>query len=460
MNNQQIWKAVLGELELNLSKANFTTWFKNTAISSIEEERAIVVVPNTFTKAWLENKYNQSILSSLRNISGSAIKQIIYKVEIIKQGPAPLPPQNQVTSQGSEKVNIDSVSTPTETKRNLQGLNPKYTFENFVVGKNNDLVHAAAKAVAKNPGKNTYNPLFIYGGVGLGKTHLVQAIGHEILSQNQNKKILYITSEKFTNDYIQAIRSRTTEKFKQFYRSPDLLLIDDVQFMAAKDGTQQEFFHTFNELHQADKQIVMTSDRPPKSIPALEQRLISRFEWGMIADVAQPDYETRMAILKSKCAEKGLHLDQAAIELVASIVQNNIRELEGALNKIIAYEQFHQEPPSVESIKNLLSSHITQNAKKTVTIKQLISIVGEFYDLAESDLLGPSRQKRFALPRQIAMYLMRKELETSYPLIGQELGGRDHTTAMHAYDKITKEVIENARLKQEIEELKQRIFSS
>ncbi|OGF20611.1 hypothetical protein A2316_01340 [Candidatus Falkowbacteria bacterium RIFOXYB2_FULL_38_15] len=468
MTNQQIWQAVLGELELSLSKANFTTWFKSTAISSIEDDRVIIVVPNTFTRAWLLNKYNQSILTSLRNISGIPLKEIIYKVEVLKQNP--FPSQNQVSQpQVSSPVEGRETVSPTYspqapapiiiTKSNPSGLNPKYVFANFIVGKNNELAHAAARAVAKNLGKSTYNPLFIYGGVGLGKTHLVQAIGHELLAQDPNKKILYITSERFTNDYVQAIRSRTTEKFKQFYRSPDLLLIDDVQFMAAKDGTQQEFFHTFNELHQADKQIVMTSDRPPKSIPALEQRLISRFEWGMIADVAQPDYETRIAILKAKCAEKGLSLAQDAIDLIASIIQNNIRELEGALNKIIAYEQFHQSPLSVDSIKNLLSAHVSQNTKKSATPKQLILIVSEFYDIKIDDLLGPSREKKLSFPRQIIMYLMRKELESSFPAIGQELGGRDHTTAMHACDKIEKEIQINERLKQEIEQIKQRVFT-
>jgi len=469
MTNQQIWQAVLGELELSLSKANFTTWFKSTAIASIEDDRVIIVVPNTFTRAWLLNKYNQSILTSLRNISGIPLREIIYKVEVLKQNPAPS--QNQVsqpqTSSSVEgrEIMMNPIYSPQApapiiiTKSNPSGLNPKYVFANFIVGKNNELAHAAARAVAKNLGKSTYNPLFIYGGVGLGKTHLVQAIGHELLAQDPSKKILYITSERFTNDYVQAIRSRTTEKFKQFYRSPDLLLIDDVQFMAAKDGTQQEFFHTFNELHQADKQIVMTSDRPPKSIPALEQRLISRFEWGMIADVAQPDYETRIAILKAKCAEKGLSLTQDAIDLIASIIQNNIRELEGALNKIIAYEQFHQSPLSVDSIKNLLSAHISQNTKKSATPKQLILIVSEFYDIKIDDLLGPSREKKLSFPRQIIMYLMRKELESSFPAIGQELGGRDHTTAMHACDKIEKEIQVNERLKQEIEQIKQRVFT-
>lgn len=452
MTNQQIWQAVLGELELSLTKANFTTWFKNTTISFIDGEKVVINVPNTFTKAWLENKYHQSILKTLQKIVGTQIKEVIYKVEIVKtfphksESPAPQPPK------------LISKAEPNEEIPNKFSLNPKYTFANFVVGKNNELAHAAAQAVAKNPGKSTYNPLFIYGGVGLGKTHLLQAIGHAVLTNDPSRKILYTTSEKFTNDYVQAIRSRSTEKFKQFYRSSDLLLIDDVQFMAAKDGTQQEFFHTFNDLHQADKQIVMTSDRPPKAIPALEHRLISRFEWGMIADISQPDYETRVAILKAKCNEKGLILDQNIINFIATIIQNNIRELEGALNKIIAYSQFHHTSPTLELVKNILASQVV-SYKKAVTPKQLINSVAEFYDLKVEELLGQSREKRLSFPRQIIMYLMREELESSYPSIGQELGGRDHTTAIHAYEKISKEVENNERVKQEIEQIKQRLYN-
>jgi chromosomal replication initiator protein len=450
MTNQQLWQAVLGELELSLTKANFTTWFKNTAISFIEGEKVIISVPNTFTKAWLENKYHQSILKTLQKIVGIQIKEVIYKVEVIKPFP--------------QKIEIAPFAPPASPKIEAQeelpnkfGLNPKYVFANFVVGKNNELAHAASQAVAKNPGKSTYNPLFIYGGVGLGKTHLLQAIGHAVLSADSSKKIFYTTSEKFTNDYVQAIRSRNMEKFKQTYRSPDLLLIDDVQFMAAKDGTQQEFFHTFNELHQADKQIVMTSDRPPKAIPALEHRLISRFEWGMIADISQPDYETRIAILKAKCLERGLVLDQKIVEFIATIIQNNIRELEGALNKIIAYAQFHHSLPTLELVKGVLSSHAA-SGKKSITPKQLVHSAAEFYELKLEELLGQSREKRLALPRQIIMYLMREELESSYPAIGQELGGRDHTTAMHAHEKISKEVENNERIKQEIEQIKQRLY--
>lgn len=452
MTNQQLWQAVLGELELNLTKANFTTWFKSTAISFVDGEKVIVGVPNTFTKAWLENKYHQSILKTLQKIVGPQIKEVVYRVELVK------PQTQKATIVTSAAPAASPKPAAAGTTPNKFGLNPKYIFSNFIVGKNNELAHAAAQAVAKNPGKSTYNPLFIYGGVGLGKTHLLQAVGHAILESDPTKKVLYTTSEKFTNDYVQAIRNRTTEKFKQTYRSPDLLLIDDVQFMAAKDGTQQEFFHTFNELHQADKQIVMTSDRSPKAIPALEQRLVSRFEWGMIADIFQPDYETRIAILKAKCAERDLVLDQTIISHIATVVQNNIRELEGALNKIIAYEQFQHAPLSLELVKKTLVNQAL-SGRRSATPKQLINTVAEFYDLRLDDLLGQSREKRLAFPRQIVMYLMRKELESSYPAIGQEIGGRDHTTAMHAFTKISREVETNDRLKQEIEQIKQRLFN-
>ncbi len=460
MTNQQLWQAVLGELELSLSKANFTTWFKNTAVSCVDEEKVSISVPNTFTKAWLEKKYHHSILKSLQNFIGPHIKEVIYKVEIVKpqtQKIEAIPTQPSALSASPASV-LPTSPCHSENSPNKFGLNPKYTFSNFIIGKNNELAHAAAQAVATNPGKSTYNPLFIYGGVGLGKTHLIQAIGHALLAIDPNKKILYTTSEKFTNDYVQAIKTRSMDKFKQTYRSPDLLLIDDVQFMAAKDGTQQEFFHTFNELHQSDKQIVLTSDRPPKAIPALEQRLISRFEWGMIADISQPDYETRIAILKTKCSEKGLVLDANIINYIASVIQNNIRELEGALNKIIAYEQFQHAAPSLDLVKSILLPQVALGRKST-TPKQLIGSVAEFYDLKIEELLGQSREKRLVFPRQIIMYLMREELQSSYPAIGQELGGRDHTTAMHAYEKISKEIEASDRLKQEIEQIKQRIYN-
>ena len=292
MNNEQLWQAVLGEIELSLSKANFTTWFKNTFISSIENSRAIICVPNTFTKAWLEKKYHKEICGAFKNVGSAEIKEIIYKVEAKKE---------LVSDNLIKKVKNESVVEIKPKTLNRFGLNNRYIFENFIVGKNNELAHAACQAVSANPG-HAYNPLFIYGGVGLGKTHLLQAIGHEL--SKKTDKILYVSSEKFTNDYVHAVRNGQAKEFKDHYRNVDLLLIDDIHFMGGKDGTQEEFFHTFNELHQTNKQIVISSDRPPKAIPALEKRLLSRFEWGMIADIGSPDLETRIAILETKCREK------------------------------------------------------------------------------------------------------------------------------------------------------------
>lgn len=451
MTNQELWQATLGEIELSLSKPNFNTWFKQTSISSYENGKVVISVPNTFTKAWLEKKYHQIILKSLMNLTGNNIKEVIYKVEIVKsQKPAE---KTKLSKPQSLKEIKESI-----THLNKFGLNPKYTFENFIVGKGNELAHAACQAVVSRPGK-TYNPLFIYGGVGLGKTHLLQAIGNFILAQNSSANVLYTTCEKFTNDFIQAIKSRTVENFKKRYRSPDFLLVDDIQFMAAKDGTQEEFFHTFNELHQADKQIVMTSDRPPKSIPALEQRLISRFEWGMIADISQPDFETRVAILKAKCKEKNLVLDQEVLNYIATVIQSNIRELEGVLNKILAFQQFNNVSLSLQNIKTMISPQGPSLTKKSITPKQIINTVAEFYDLNIADLLSQSRERRLAYPRQIIMYLMRAELRSSFPAIGQELGKRDHTTAMHACLKITKEIENNERSRQEIDQIKQRLYN-
>ncbi|MFH1427435.1 MAG: chromosomal replication initiator protein DnaA [Patescibacteria group bacterium] len=452
MNNNQIWQAVLGEIELNLSKANFTTWFKNTFISDFDDSQVIVCVPNTFTKAWLEKKYHKEISQALENITNKKIKQILYKVETKKTNPV-----NEIL----EKIKVKKSGSLTDdsTITNRFGLNSRYVFEDYVVGKGNELAHAACQAVAANPGK-AYNPLFIYGGVGLGKTHLIQAIGHE--TSKKTDKILYVTSEKFANDYIQSIRNGRAKEFKDRYRNVDLLLVDDVQFLGGKDGTQEEFFHTFNELHQVNKQIVITSDRRPKSIPALEKRLLSRFEWGMIADISQPDLETRHAILEKKSREKNYTLDKEVLDYIASNIQSNIRELEGALNRIIAYHEFNNSTPTVETTKNILNDLLTNVQLKTITTKHIIDAVSRFYDISIKDLLGKGRKKEMVWPRQITMYLMRAEANTSYPTIGQELGGRDHTTAMHACNKIYKEVNEkeNEKAKQEVESIKQLIYNT
>lgn len=458
MNNDQIWQATLGELEINLSRVNFVTWFKDTFLSSLEDGRAIICVPNAFVKKWLEEKYHKNIVNSLESITKHKLHEIIYKIEL-RHGTNNIDlSARQIKDSGENPKNEPSTQTNDNAVKtvpaNRFGLNPKYVFENFVVGRGNELAHAACRAVVNNLGK-AYNPLFIYGGVGLGKTHLLQAIGNEVAKHTD--KILYATSEKFTNNYIQAVQTGKAKDFKNIYRNVDLLLVDDVQFMGGKDGTQEEFFHTFNELQQSDKQIVMTSDRPPKSIPAIEKRLISRFESGMVADVGKPDMETKIAILERKSIEKGFPLDKDVLIYIANNVQNNIRELEGALNKVIVIHQLSNSVPTLKSVRNALSDYVSSLQAKSLTAKEIIEAVSRFYEVSLKEIAGNSRRKELVGPRQVAVYLIREELNASYPSIGQEMGGRDHTTAMHAYNKILKEVKENdnEKLKQDLESIKQ-----
>lgn len=451
MNNDQLWQAVLGEIELNLSKANFTTWFKDTFVSSFEDGKVIICVPNTFTKAWLEKKYHTQISEAIESIKNEKIKEILYKVETRKTSPVDdllkkIKIKKETVNENNEGIVI-----------NKYGLNSRYTFDQFIVGKGNELANAACRAVAANPG-NAYNPLFIYGGVGLGKTHLLQAIGHEVI--NKTDRIMYVTSEKFTNDYIQAVKSGQAKDFKDRYRNVDLLMIDDIQFMAGKDGTQEEFFHTFNELHQTNKQIIITSDQPPKSIPAFEKRLLSRLEWGMIVDIVHPDLETRMAILETKCKEKNYSLGRDILEYIANNIKNNIRELEGALNRLIAFHEFNNSKPTVESTKSVLNGLISSAKSKSISCKDIVEAVSSFFSISVKEITGKSRKKELVYPRQISMYLMRKEINSSYPTIGYELGGRDHTTAMHAFNKILKEIEESERIRQDIESIKHQMYSS
>ncbi|MFA5024405.1 MAG: chromosomal replication initiator protein DnaA [Patescibacteria group bacterium] len=462
MNNEQVWQAVLGEIEVSLSRANFITWFKDTFISSFENERVVVCVPNAFVKKWLEEKYHKNISSALENITKQKIKEIIYKIEL-KRGASTTFQINKPNSKpdsvvaGEKKETNRPAPTNNGASSNRFGLNPRYLFENFIVGKGNELANAACLAVVNNLGK-AYNPLFIYGGVGLGKTHLLQAIGNEVAKKTD--KILYTTSEKFTNNYIQAVQTGKAKEFKNLYRNVDLLLVDDVQFMGGKDGTQEEFFHTFNELQQNDRQIVITSDRPPKSIPAIEKRLISRFEAGMVADVGKPDIETKIAILEKKALEKNCLFDKEILTYIAEHVQNNIRELEGALNKIIVSHQLKGLAPTLKTVKEVLSDFVSNIQTKSITPKEVIESVAKFYNVTYKELVGDCRKKELVWPRQISIYLIREELNTSYPAIGNELGGRDHTTAMHAYNKIYQEIKEkgNEKIKQEVESIRQ-LFS-
>src|SRR3989339_376010 len=458
MTNYEIWQAVLAEFELELSKANFTTWFKNTGIAQYDKGHVTVCVPNAFTKSWLEKKYHSKIVQILERVTGKPIRKIEYMVDNMKNI------QEQECAMTHEPQ-ISSPSTPLYSPQRKNtliqqfGLNPKYTFDTFVVGKGNELAHAAAQAVAQRPG-DAYNPLFIYGGVGLEKTHLIQAIGHTMLETNPQTKILYVSSEKFTNEFVSSIKEGRAKEFKDRYRNVDLLLIDDIQFIGGKEQTQEEFFHTFNELHQQGKQVVMTSDRPPKAIPALEDRLRSRFEWGMIADIAAPDLETRVAILQSKSQEKHFPLATELVQQIAAVIQSNIRELEGALNKVIAYHQLKNIKPTKETIRSVLSTFENQSMKRSLTPKDLLLTVSDFYGVNLEDIAGKSREKRLATPRQIIMYLLREELKMSYPAIGAELGGRDHTTAMHAHTKIGLGVENEPKLKQELEGIRQRLYTN
>lgn len=450
MNNQQLWQAILGSLEISLSKANFNTWLKNTSILQRGDDFIIVSVPSAFNRDWIAAKYHQEMLKSLKSIAPE-IKEIKYQL-----GGTPI--VNPQAEKSSPKTAQSHTARENSSASHLQhsGLNPKYTFETLIIGKNNELAHAASSAVAKNPGTQ-YNPLFIYGGVGLGKTHLMHAVGN-ILAQSNKNKILYVSSEKFTNDYIDSIKQKRTDEFKKTYRQIDALLIDDIQFLAGKEGTQEEFFHTFNELRDKGKQIIITSDRQPKEIPAIEQRLISRFEWGMVADIQPPDLETRMAILRTKMEKRGVQISEDILFFIAENIQNNVRELEGALNRLAVYQQMENRGLVLDQAKSILASIIGVK-KKNTSAKKIAESVAEFYNISGEDLVKQSRKKEFVKPRQIAMYLIRKELDSSFPAIGDFFGGRDHTTVMHAVDKVKTLIAEKEQFKQEVDLILDKLFT-
>ena len=453
MNLKELWQTVLGEVELTISKASFITWFKSTKIHSKKNGVITVSAPNGFTKEWLENKYNKLIFKILRNNSPD-IKEIQFIIgdekksinTINKTAPKIIP------SNIGDQLNFQEFSFNKETN-----LNPKYTFDNFVIGSFNELAQAASRAIVSHMG-TMYNPLFIYGGVGLGKTHLIQAIGNELFKKHPTKKIKYISSERYASELVEAIQKKGMDSFKNKYNKIDTLIIDDIQFIAGKEKTQEEFFHMFNSLYQKNKQIIISSDKPPKSISTLEERLRSRFEGGMIADISYPDLETRIAILKNKIEEKKIKIPEDVIIYISSNIQNNIRELEGALNRVVAFAKINKTTPNIKTVPQILSQIINTPKRKT-NYKNIFKTVADFYDIHINDLINKSRKKELVHPRQITMYLIREELNSSYPYIGEKLGGRDHTTVMYACQKIRKEIVDNELFQQEINLIKERIYN-
>lgn len=447
MTKDGLWQSVLAQIQLMVSPANFATWFRNTKIVEIKNDSIIIGTPNTFSKEWLEKKYGKTILKILKQFDVK-IKNVEFKV--ISQRP----PKNIAQKSVDYPDQLQFEEFYLDKKTNL---NPKYTFENFVVGPFNELPHAAAWAVSENPG-SVYNPLFIYGGVGLGKTHLIQAVGNKILENFPNKKVQYVSSERFTSKVINAIKNQAIDEFKRLYHKIDVLIIDDIQFLSGKEKTQEEFFHIFNSLYETNKQIILSSDRPPKAISALEERLRSRFEGGMIADISSPDFESRVAILKQKTQEKNVFLDDEILEYIAENIQSNIRELEGALNRIIIYQKINNKIVDLETAKKLLKKVIKPQSKR-VTFQKIIDAVAEFYNLKSKDLFQKTRKQEIVKPRQIAMYLLREEIKLAFPTIGKKFGGKDHTTAIYAYEKIAKEIEEDENFSEEINTIKERIYS-
>ncbi len=453
MTNEELWKAVLGDMELSLSRANFTTWFKSTSILSKDQQAIVVSVPNGFIKEWLENKFNKKILDSLRNFTPE-VREVKYVIGIPKIDLKQVSSATLLDKDYDERTLNDSDK---DIDRSTN-LNRRYSFESYIVGSNNELAHAAALAITKNTGK-LYNPLFVYGGVGLGKTHLLQAIGNKISGDSPNIKVLYVPAEKMTAELLESIKTGSIEQLKSNYSKLDLLIIDDVQFIAGKERTQEIVFTIFNELYGKNKQIILSSDRPPKAIPALEERLRSRFEGGMIADIGIPDFETRLAILKLKLLAKKFDLDNEVLSYIATNIQKNVRELEGALNRIIAFSQIYNKPPGLKEVKNILTTYLNSPYRKT-SPQTVLKSVADFYNISASDLVKRSRKKEVVKPRQIAMFLLREETKLSFPEIGQKLGGRDHSTVIHACEKIRREEGGDEMIKQELVLIRERVYNS
>ena len=437
----RVWQAALGEIEVQVSRPNFVTWFKNSRFLTKDGNAACIGLPNNFAKEWIENKYAKVVLGALR-----ALEESITKVEFVVVSNKTAPQRNRAGGKQAMEVQMTFPEFKIDPET---GLNPRYSLNSFIVGKSNELAHAAATSIVDEIGKK-YNPLFIYGGVGLGKTHLMQAVGNEISAKYKGKvKVKYTSAEKFTNDVIWAIKNRRTDSLKEKYRMVDVLIVDDIQFIIGKAATEEEFFHTFNSLHENNKQIIISSDKPPKFMPELAERLRSRFEGGMIVDIAYPDYELRYAVLKTKAQERNMQLPDEVLEVLANRIQRTLRELEGILNKILFYQRAKQVAITTRLAEEILAE-ILQEPVRSINPNVVIKAVADAFEIAVADLIGASRKRELVGPRQIAMFLLRDMLDLSYPNIGTRMGKRDHTTALYAYEKIALEINKNQAMNQKI----------
>lgn len=459
MQPHSVWNAVLGEIEVSVSRGNFVTWFKNTCLLQQTDELIVIGVPNVFIKQQLEKKYHDLIRDTLAK-NGITPERIEYKIHTANTPRHEVEEEPLLVTQ-VEKASVRPIQEHLTTPANSlaqsyrQGINERYTFDNFIVGSGNELAFAACQSIAMNPGTK-YNPLFLYGGVGIGKTHLMQAVGNAVKARNPNAKVLYITTEQFVQELVDAIRFKKTADFASYYRTTDVLIVDDVQFIAGKEKMQEEFFHTFNVLHQANKQIIMSSDKPPKDIPTLDERLRSRFAWGMSIDMQIPDFETRCAIVQTKAHSQDVTLPNDVVEYLATNVQSNIRELEGALNQLLAFCEMRDLSPDLSIASTLLG--VAKTRPKHLSAKQIIERTARHFQIPVEDILGPKRDKDIVVPRQVAMYMLRSELHLSFPKIAKELGRKDHTTAIHSIEKIEKESRLDSDLRTAIAEIKERLY--
>ena len=445
MNIKQLWKDCLVEIEAGMSKANFSTWFKNTSI--IKEDAGIICigVPNEFVRDWLINKYHKLITKTIANVYENmrAVEYTITKIETTKQ--------ELVTAEKNESYINKELPLKDFYINPGDNLNPRYHFNSFIVGSFNELAYAASMAIIDSPGTK-YNPFFVYGGTGLGKTHLIQAVGNSIKDKYPNKKVHYMTLEKFATDFVNSLQNNKANSFKEKYRKYDLLIIDDIQFIGKMEKIQEELFHTFNTFHENNKQIIFSSDKHPNYIPELADRLKSRFSAGMIVDISPPEYESRLAILKVKLQELNIDLDQEILEYLALTVDGNIRELEGNLNIIVCQYRLKNKPPTLTEVKNLLKNNM--KPKKNIAIKDVVKMVSEYYKLEETSIYEKTRKKEIVKVRQVVMYLLREDFNVSYPLIGQKLGGKDHTTVIHSCLKIKNDLKSDPQLLQELEQIR------